>query len=123
MIKKTLTCIECPKGCSLTVDIEKDKVGAVTGNKCPKGEKYAVSEIECPSRVLTTTVLVEGTAAKMVSVKTDNPIPKNKLIDAMNVIKKIKMKTPIRIGDVILPNLLGLNVNLVATRTIRNEIG
>ena len=113
---KTLTCIECPKGCSLAVDIENCRVVKVSGEKCPKGKDYAVSEIENPRRVLTATVLAQGLALKMVPVRTDQPIPKDRILEAAGEIRKIKLKMPVRLGEVIVENLLGLGVNLIATR-------
>ena len=115
MIKK-LTCIECPKGCPLTIEIDGDKVGKVTGNKCPKGIGYAIAEIENPMRIFTSTVLAEGLSVKMVPVRTDKSIPKSRLADAMEMIRMLKVTQPIKVGDVILRDFLGLDANLIATR-------
>lgn len=115
MIKK-ITCIECPKGCSLSVDIENCRVVKVSGNECPKGEKYAISEVENPMRILTSAVLTENLPLKMVPVRTDKPIPKAKVMQAMGDIKKIRVRKALKPGDVIKDNLLGLGVNLIATR-------
>ena len=115
MIKR-MTCIECPKGCRLAVDVENGKVVKVTGNECPKGEKYAVSEIESPSRILTSTILGQGLELKMISVRTDKPIPKSRIFEAMNEVKKIKVQKPLSAGNVIVKNFLGLDVNLISTR-------
>ena len=115
MIKK-LICIECPKSCGLTVDIENYKVVKVTGNLCPKGIPYAASEIENPLRILTSTVLAKGLALKMVPVRTDQPIPKPRLLEAMKEVRRLKIEKEVRLGDVIVQNFLGLGVNLVATR-------
>lgn len=113
---KNLTCIECPKGCRLTVDVENSKVVKVSGNECPKGEGYAVFEIENPSRILTSTVSGQGLGLKMIPVRTDNPIPKSRVFDAMEEIKRIKVKRHLNAGDVIIKDLLNLGVNLIATR-------
>ncbi len=118
MIKK-ITCIECPKGCMLSVDIENCKVLKVSGNECPKGEAYAISEVEDPVRVLTSVVLACGLSLKMVPVRTDKPIPKAKILEAMGEIKRIKTKKPLRAGDVIAKNFMNLGVNLVATREVQ----
>jgi len=115
MIKR-LTCIECPLGCALSVDIENCKVVKVDGNKCEKGEAYAVSEIENPVRILTSAVLTEGLDLKMLPVRTDKPIPKAKLYEAMAAIKKIVLRSPVRAGDIIAADFLGLGVNLISTR-------
>ena len=115
MIKK-LTCIECPKGCQLSIDIENCRVVKVSGNECPKGQMYAVQEIEHPMRILTSAVLAQGLSLKMVPVRTDKPIPKAKIMEAMDEIKKIRLKSPVKAGSVIKENFLGLNANLLATR-------
>lgn len=114
---KNLTCIECPKSCFLAVDIENCKVVKVSGNKCSKGEKYALLEIENPVRIFTSTILTKGLTLKMLPVRTDLPIPKAKIYAAMDEIKKIKLNKPVRAGEVISANFLGLNLNLIATRS------
>lgn len=120
MIKK-LTCIECPKGCGLFVDIENCRVAAVKGNECPKGEKYAVSEIENPVRFLTSAVLTEGLPVKMVPVRTDKPIPKGKMPEAMARIKKMRIDKPVKAGQVIEEDFAGLGVNLISSRSVGVE--
>ncbi|MFA5119020.1 MAG: DUF1667 domain-containing protein [Candidatus Omnitrophota bacterium] len=117
-MKKNLTCIECPKGCSLLVEIEGEKVKRVNGNKCPKGEKYACLEIEHPMRVLTSTVTASGLSIKMVPIKTDRPIPKSKIKEAAGELKKIKVAKPLKTGEVICKNFLGLGANIVACREV-----
>ncbi len=113
---KNIICIECPKGCCLSVDMENRKVTNPFGKECPKGEKYAVSEIENPVRILTAAVMAEGLDLKMVPVKTDRPVPKAKLIQAMDEIKKIRLTASVRAGDVIINNFLDLDAKLIATR-------
>nr|MBU1328814.1 DUF1667 domain-containing protein [Candidatus Omnitrophota bacterium] len=116
MVVRKFTCIECPKGCRLIVDVEDGKVARVTGNECPKGEQYAISEIENPVRTLTSTVLGQGLDLKMIPVRTNKPIPKSRIFEAMDEIKKIKVKKPLNAGDIIVKNFLGLDVDLIATR-------
>lgn len=117
MITKLLTCIECPVGCALSVDIENCRVVRVSGNKCPKGEGYAASEVEHPARTLTSAVLAKGLRLKMVPVRTDKPIPKDKLKEAMQEIRKICIDHPVKCGESIRKDFLGLGVDLIATRT------
>ena len=114
MIKK-MVCIECPNGCVLEADMD-SKPMKITGNKCPKGVNYAISEIENPRRMLTSSVLTEGLALKMVPIRTDRPMPKKDLLGAMEEIKKIRLRKPVAVGDIIVRDLLGLGVDLVATR-------
>ena len=115
-MKKKIICVECPKGCVLSIDLQNDEVKDIIGNECPKGQDYAVSEIKNPMRILTTSVLTQGLLLKMVPVRTDKPIPKNKLSVAINEVKKIRLCNPVTSGDVIVKNFLGLDVNLIATR-------
>jgi len=103
----------------LSVDIENCRVIKVSGNKCPKGEGYAASEIENPLRILTSAVLSEDLLLKMIPVRTDKPIPKSRILDAMAEIKKLRVSRPLRVGEVIVNNFLGLGANLIATRDIK----
>ncbi len=113
---KNLTCIECPLGCVLSVDVENCKLAKVSGNKCPKGEIYAKAEVEDPQRIFTSTVLCAGLDLKMLPVRTNQPIPKNKIIDAGFEVKKIKVTKRVCAGDIIKKDFLGLQVDLIATR-------
>ena len=119
---RKITCIECPQGCVLSVDIESCKVIRVDGSKCPKGEKYALSEVENPVRVLTSTILTIGLPLKMVPVRTDHPIPKSDLKNAMEEIKKIRLNRPVQAGTVIVKNILGLEANLITTRDCNGQV-
>lgn len=113
---KNLTCIECPEGCRLTVEVEDGRVIRVNGNQCEKGEKYARAEIERPVRILTSCVVAEGMPLKMIPVRTEQPIPKDRVFAAMDAVKKIKVNKPVKAGDVVSENFLGLGINLIATR-------
>lgn len=116
MNSKKMTCIECPKWCKLIIDVQDGKVVRVTGNECQKGEKYAISEIENPVRILTSSVLGQGLRLKMIPVRTHKPIPKSRIFEAMREIKKVKLERPLKAGDVIVENLMGLGINLIVTR-------
>ena len=116
-MKKKIICIECPNGCVLSIDLQNDEIMSIDGNECLKGQEYALSEIKNPLRIFTSSVLTEGLSLKMISVRTDKPIPKDKLFMAIKEIKKIRLCSPVNAGDVITENFLGLDVNLVATRS------
>ncbi|MCX5677701.1 MAG: DUF1667 domain-containing protein [Candidatus Omnitrophica bacterium] len=113
---KNMICIECPKGCSLSVDIEDKKIVKVRGARCPKGILYAASEIENPTRIFTTTVLAEGLSLKLVPVRTNKPISKKDLYRAMEEVRKVKIIKPTKAGDTIIENFLVSGVSLIATR-------
>ena len=112
MKKVNLTCIECPLGCEVTVEVDGANVLSVVGNSCPRGEKYAKNEVVCPKRVLTTTI--KSTDGRMVSVKTSEPILKSEIFCAMKRVNAIKVTAPIKIGDVIIKDFYE-SVDLIAT--------
>ena len=116
MEQKKLTCIVCPMGCSLTVTLEGGKVQSVSGNTCPRGAKYGEEECTHPTRTLTTTMKVEG--RDMVSVKSAAPLPKEHLFDYMKLINEVPLKAPIHIGDVVLRDIGGTGVDIVATKSV-----
>lgn len=116
MEKRELVCVACPLGCSITVTFDADSnVADVTGNTCKRGDAYARTEVTSPTRMLTTTVKVEGGKAYVVPVKSSNPIPKGMMMDCMKVINEASVKAPVSIGDVVIENILGTGVNIVAT--------
>lgn len=108
-MKRALTCIICPRGCGLEAEITGDTV-RVTGNFCPNGEKYAVSECLRPMRTVTATVRVENRRDTMVSVKTASPVPKESMMDVMALLRKTQVTAPVAIGDVVLRDVFGTNV-------------
>ena len=132
---KEIICITCPKGCRLKVDEERF---AVTGNACPRGAVYGANELRNPVRVVTSTVVVEGPASRppepspdkgrgpgeagggvtlrRLPVKTDRPIPKDKMFEVMEEIARVRAKAPVKAGDVLIPHVAGTEGNVVATR-------
>lgn len=117
-MKRAMTCIECPQGCQLSVETDGSRVISVTGQKCKRGDKYARQEVEAPMRTLTTAVLTEGLELKMLPVRTDGPIPKGKLFEAMEAVKRVVVSKPVKAGDIVSPDFLGLGVNLIASRRL-----
>ena len=118
MERRELICIGCPMGCSLSVETDEGEVISVTGNTCPRGEAYARKECTNPTRIVTTTVRVEGGRLPVVSVKTASDIPKGKIADCVRALKDVKVKAPVHIGDVILENAAGTGVNIIATKDV-----
>jgi len=113
---RKITCIECPVGCQLEINEEGGHVISLTGNQCEKGEVYAKQEIENPMRVLTTTIVTEGLDLKLVPVRTSGPIPKARLLEAMALISRTRLTHPVKVGDVVIKDLLNLGVDLVTSR-------
>ena len=116
MEKRELICIGCPMGCPLTVEMNGTEVVSVTGNTCPRGDAYARKEVTNPTRIVTSTVKVEGGKVDMVSVKTKEDIPKGKIFDCVKALKGITVEAPVHIGDVILKDVAGTGVDIIATK-------
>lgn len=116
MEKKEMICINCPIGCFLTAEIDGENI-KVSGNTCPRGEKYAIAELTHPTRTLTTTVAVKNREGKYVAVKSKNPISKGKLFEAMEIINKTKVSAPVKAGDVIVENIFG-EADIIATSSL-----
>lgn len=114
-MKRNLTCIVCPMGCSIEVELEGGNVVSVTGNTCKRGEVYAKNECTNPQRTITTTVKCKNGA--VVPVKTDRTIPKEKMAECMKIINAASPDLPISVGDVIIENVFGSNV--VATANMK----
>ena len=111
---KELTCIVCPRGCRLKVDDNME----VTGNACPRGKMYAINELTNPTRTITSSIRVSNRPYTLVSVKTDKTVPKDKMFDVMKEIDKLEVQAPTRIGQIVLPNILGTDANIVITKDI-----
>lgn len=113
-----LTCIGCPLGCPLTVTIDGKEVVEVKGNTCPKGAAYAKKEVTNPTRIVTSTVRVSGGSCPMVNVKTASDIPKEKIFECIEALKGVIVPAPVRIGDVILADVAGTGVDIIAARNV-----
>ena len=117
-------CTTCPSECLLTVEVERDangtmaEVRSVTGNSCPRGDKFAHQELTCPMRVLTTTVAVSGGDEALLPVRTAEAILLALHAQAMDLIRDLVVDAPIRMGDVVLPNLLKTGIDLIASMEI-----
>lgn len=107
-------CIVCPRGCHLEVDDQ----GNVTGNTCPRGKQYALNEISNPTRMITSTVAIASEELRRLPVMTSAPIPKGRIFDVMAEINKVRAKAPVHIDDIVIENVLGLGVDIIATRNI-----
>lgn len=116
MEKRELICIGCPMGCPLVVELEGSDVVSVTGHTCKRGEVYARKEVTNPTRIVTSTVKVEGGKVDMVSVKTRDDIPKGKIFECVKALKGVTVKAPVHIGDVIVADVAGTGVDIVATK-------
>ena len=112
---RSLTCINCPLGCEVTVHFAGNGEMTVTGNTCPRGEAYGKKEVTDPTRIVTSTVPVDGGDIARLPVKTAADIPKGKIFDALECLKTVRAKAPVKIGDVIIPDVAGTGTDIVAT--------
>ena len=118
METKIMNCIMCPMGCEMTVTIESGKFVSVTGNSCPRGAKYAETEMKDPRRMLTTTVRIEGALLPLLPVVSADVLPKGRIADCVAYLRDVIVQSPVKAGDVIVPDILGLGINIVASRDL-----
>ena len=116
--EKNLTCIVCPVGCSLSVMVEGGQILLVEGNTCKRGESYAKTELTNPRRRLTTTVVIDHGTLKRLPVFTEGEIPKGLINEAMIVLSKVRVEAPIALREVVVENLLGTGINVLASRSM-----
>lgn len=122
METRELTCIGCPMGCALTVELNSGTVASVRGNTCPRGDAYVRKEVTAPTRIVTTTVCVTGGTLAAVSCKTRSDIPKDKIFDIVRALKGVKIAAPVTIGQVILADAAGTGVDVIATKNVQKRI-
>ena len=122
-MEKKFTCVVCPIGCELCVNYDESNISdetiKVSGNTCPRGEKYAKTELVHPMRTLTSIVKSDSKVLPMIPVKTSAPIPKEKLFEAMALLNTLFVNIPVTVGDIIYKNFGAEGVNLVICRTIK----
>ena len=116
-MEQTITCINCPVGCRMTVTIEDGQVTAVTGNTCKRGERYAHQECIAPERMVTAVIPVEGSVMPL-SVKTRTPIPKKLIHQCMTALADVTLTAPVTAGSVVLPDVCGTGVDVIATKSV-----
>ena len=114
---RELICIGCPMGCRMDVTVRQGKIAAVTGNVCVRGARYAQDEVLAPRRMVTSLVVVPGSREPL-SVKTRTAIPKYLIQDCLREIRRIKPVLPVRIGDIVLENVLNTGIDIIATRNL-----
>lgn len=113
---RTMNCITCPMGCEITVTLEDGKVIDVKGNTCPRGKAYAINEVTAPKRMLTTSVRIAGGFLPLLPVVSAAPLPKERVLDCADYLRGVEVKAPVKAGDVVCKDILGLGVDIVASR-------
>lgn len=118
---KELTCVVCPAGCKITAELDENgKILSLDGYTCQRGKKYAESELTHPVRTLTSTIPVSTPdGIRLLAVRTNQPIPKETLFEAMKIIRKTKITSPVRTGDVIIPDFIEKGTSLIACRNVQ----
>ncbi|WP_408626612.1 DUF1667 domain-containing protein [Alkalibacter mobilis] len=117
-----MTCILCPNGCKLKVEVANNEIASLEGARCPRGEKFAYQELNDPHRNIATSVLVKNGDIQLVSVRLTEPIPKDRIFDVMKEIKKVTCTAPIASGQIILSDVAGLGVDVISTKEIMNAV-
>ena len=117
-MKRTFTCIVCPNGCEIEAEYEGAQVLSVTGNLCAKGKTYVTQELVAPRRTIATSVRVVGGALPLASVRLTNAVPKSRIFDVMREINRHTLTAPVRIGDVLVKNILGLDSDVIVTKNV-----
>ena len=120
--EQEIICIMCPMSClvAITAD-DKGNVLSVSNNQCHEGKKYATAEYKFPGRILTTTLLTEYSMRKLLPVKSNRPIPKERLMEAIYSISEVKVRPPVKLGQVIVPDILETGADLVATDELTSQ--
>lgn len=116
-------CTTCPSECALTIETRIDENGvehvlSVQGNRCARGRKFAEQEVIRPMRILATTIVVRGGDEKLLPVRTACPIPRDLHLHAMRDIRHASVTAPVHMGDVVMSDLLGTGVDLVASMNV-----
>lgn len=119
--KKELVCIRCPIGCRITVTNNPDGTLNITGNTCSRGAEYAGKELTNPTRIVTSTVRVRNGKQQVVSVKTREDIPKEKIMDCIKALKDVELEAPVSIGDVAVADAAGTGVDVIVTKDVERQ--
>lgn len=115
MIEKTITCIICPSSCQITVSGTESEIESIGGYTCNRGLDYATSEFLHPKRNLTAIVKAKGFKTPVISVRTSKPIPKDKQMECMEILKTLEVGPPFEIGRVVVDNILGTGSDIILT--------
>jgi len=115
---KNFLCVACPVGCALKVEVQGKEALRVDGNTCPRGVKYAESEVSNPTRTFTSTIRVKNGALPVCPVRSRAPLPLERVFDVTREVAKISMSAPITIGQILIENVCGTGTDIVATRSL-----
>ena len=114
-----ITCILCPIGCEIRIN--KKNLFIIEGAKCEKGIEYSKNEVLDPKRILTSSILIKNGILPLISVKTNKPIPKDKLFNILEILKKTSVNAPVEMGEKIIINILNTGSDIIATKTVKKS--
>ena len=117
-MKKEIICTICPRGCRIEVEGDGKNIQSAQGYSCQRGLEYANTEYSNPVRILTTTVKITGLESDLLPVRSTKPLPKEKLFECMEVIRKTSVNVPVKRYDVVISDICGTNIDIVATKTV-----
>ena len=120
MIRK-MTCIICPNGCDLEAQVADGKCESVSGNLCSKGAQYAAQEVEEPKRTIASSVTVKNGVLPLTSVRLNRAVPKEKIFDVMEAVRRIVLNAPVHAGDIAAEDVLGLGSDLIVTKSVESR--
>ena len=120
-ITYTIPCITCPAGCMITVNVKDGSITDISGNSCERGEEYARNEVTEPTRMITSIVKVSGADMLVVPVRTKKAIPKDKIDECVNALRKVTVSAPVSIGDIIMADVAGTGVDIIATSSTTGD--
>ena len=115
-MNKEIICTVCPRGCHITVAGDGKNIDSIEGYICKRGLTYAENEYTNPVRILTTIVKIDGKENELLPVRSEKPLPKNKIYECMEIIKNVKVKLPVSRYDIIIENICDTGINIVATK-------
>lgn len=119
---KELTCIACPRGCRIKLQVKGKEVLKIAGNLCKKGINYTKEEFTAPSRILTTTVRVKNAKHSVTPVRTNKPISKSQIFPAMKILNKVALEAPVKLGEIVINNILDTGVDIISSRNLAKEV-
>lgn len=120
-MNRKMTCILCPNGCKLKLELSEAKILTLHGARCPRGMEFAEQELMDPHRNIATSVLVTAGELSLVSVRLTNPVPKDKLADVLEAIRALRLEAPVSSGEVLIRNVKDLGVDVISTRSVRRN--
>lgn len=117
----TFICIKCPLSCEIELIEERNEILEISGHTCPQGEKYATEEFTNPVRTLTTTVSVQEGVLPVLPVRSEKPLPKSMMKECVKALSTVRVKAPVKCGDLVCENILNTDVNIIASRDLQKN--